>query len=196
MMKEVFNINDFFSKDYQEIEIEFFKNPEGKYLEPIAKIFLHNSKNEMYIILNCYEMSIESIKNAVISMEKEIVSFVNFSDEIVERNYIKYNMNLLLLCKEVEDEKGLFEIENSKQVCRKIIINIVDNNETKKIKKEDASILPFYFNEIQQVKSHEVMSIEEELGLEVDVIESVFGAVYENGINKEILYGWLDNENR
>ncbi|MBX4266783.1 hypothetical protein [Clostridium estertheticum] len=193
-MREIFNIKDFFTKDYYEVEIESFKNSEGIYIEPIAKIFLHNSKNEMYIILSCYDMVIGSVKDAVASMEKEIISFVNFSDEIDDREYMKYNINLLLLCKEVKNELGLFEIEKSKQVCRKIIMNISDN---KKIKKEDASILPFYFNEIQQVKSEEAISVEKELGIEVEMLESVFSTVLcEKDINKEILYRWLDNEYR
>lgn len=191
-METVFDIMSFFTEDYNEVEIEFFKNTEHLYIKPITKIYLHKTKNEMYIIMDCHNMQICEIQDSVLSMEKEVISFVNFGNEIEKRDYIKYNINLLLLCKSENEESKIFEIEKSKQVCRKIVVNISDD---KKVKKEDISILPFYFNEIQQVKNNEIISIEKNLEIEVETIADILSKVItKNDINKEFLYRWLDNE--
>jgi len=143
---------------------EYVEGQERKYCEPLKAVFMHETKNEMFLVLDCLNADFESIKNICDEWECRILKFVNFGDEYRENlEWLQYNINLLILCKDetgIIDDKYRFKAEKSTQVCRKIFL--VCNNEGE-IDDDEKSIIPFYFESVKMVDSEKIAELEKQL---------------------------------
>lgn len=204
-------INQYFTEQYKLIDkfnndvIQDFLEDieiceEKKYFEPLKEIYLHETQNEMFLILDCLNLSYEDIRKVCNEWEDRVLGFVNFGEKLRENiNYLKYNISLIILVKDKlisvnNDIK--FEEEKSIKVCRKIFILCDDNG---KIKESDKVILPFYFEPIKEVNGDTINSLENKLynllPKDVDIQEIVRKDVLEAD-DIEKLYRWVDkNEN-
>lgn len=165
------DIRECFKKDYILLDekgkntINYFMESEGKkYREPIKYIFLHNTKNEMFIILDCINMKMDNVENLCDEWEGIILGFVNFSSELRENiDFLKYNITLILLVNEklIKDNNDVeFKEEKSLTVCRKIFISC-DNGSN--INDSESTILPFYFDSIEKMNTLEIEKLERKI---------------------------------
>ena len=122
-----------FLKDHDFLEKEYLRtwsisNAQGEKEEisrnilPFSRVFVDKNEKEIYIIeeKSSY-FSVEEINK----MENDILAFIQF---LSNKESIKYNINLLLLCPlnatdKTEDITNLLSFERSKYTCRKIILN-------------------------------------------------------------------------
>lgn len=171
-------IYNYFIEDYKLIEancneqyevIEAFldeleEGKEQKYIEPLKAVFIHNTKSEMFLILNWMNYDIESIKNVCDKWENKVLEFVNFGNEYRQFiKWLKYNISLLILCKDEIgdiDDNYRYQTEKSTQVCRKIFLLCNDRGE---IIDDEKSIIPFYFEPIKTIDSKEKDELEKQL---------------------------------
>lgn len=163
-----------FSDEYIEIKatdnkaINLFleTNEDGvvSYLKPVENIFMHKTNNEMFIILNCADMSILEIEKNFKEWEKIFLSYINFGEEYKgHKKFLKFNTTLILMCKDLpEEEDDLFryQVEKSKAICRKLFILIDEDNN---IIESNKSMIPFYFNSITNIKNKETEKYEKKL---------------------------------
>lgn len=163
-----------FSNEYVEIKATSDKainlfletNEEGivSYLKPVENIFMHQTNNEMFIILNCADMSILEIEKTFKEWEKIFLSYINFGEEYEShKKFLKFNTTLILMCKDLpEEEDDLFryQVEKSKAICRKLFILIDGDNN---IIESNKSMMPFYFNSIKNIKNKETKEYEKKL---------------------------------
>ncbi|WP_342503623.1 hypothetical protein [Lysinibacillus sp. FSL L8-0126] len=122
-----------FLKDHNFKEKEYLRtwsirNAQGEKEEisrnilPFDRVFVDNNEKEIYIIeekLNYF--TVEDINK----MENDILAFIQF---LSNKDSIKYNINLLLLCPlnaadKTKEITNLLSFERSKYTCRKIILN-------------------------------------------------------------------------
>ncbi|WP_399632713.1 hypothetical protein [Sporosarcina sp. SG10008] len=122
-----------FLKDHGFSEKEYIRtwtisNAEGKKEEmsrnilPFSSVFVDNNEKEIYII---EEKSSHFTVEEINKMENDILTFIQF---LSNKESIKYNINLLLLCPlnaidKTEEITNLLSFERSKYTCRKIILN-------------------------------------------------------------------------
>lgn len=202
------NLKDFFNYEYIEIKstddnsIKFFLDEENelekKYKKPLKTVFMHKTFNEMYLILDCIELNLNQIKELLIEWENAVLSYVNFGEEFLEnKKFLRYNIVITILCRDFpqnEDDIFRYEIEKSKNICRKIFI-LVDENE--KVLDSNKTMLPFYFKPIEDLKN----SIEEEYENKLKnilpqdeklkmILEKKTGLEMED---EKLILGWLDN---
>lgn len=163
-----------FSNEYVEIKstsdkaINLFleTNEDGivSYLKPVENIFMHQTNNEMFIILNCADMSILEIEKTFKKWEKIFLSYINFGEEYKShKKFLKFNTTLILMCKDLpEEDDDLFryQVEKSKAICRKLFILIDGDNN---IIESNKSMMPFYFNSIKNIKNKETEEYEKKL---------------------------------
>lgn len=202
------NLKDFFNYEYIEIKstdensIKFFLEEENelekKYKKPLKTVFMHKTFNEMYLILDCIELNLKQIKELLIEWENVVLSYVNFGEEFLEnKKFLRYNIVITILCRDFpqnEDDIFRYEIEKSKNICRKIFI-LVD--EKGKVVDSNKTMLPFYFKPIEDLKN----SIEEEYENKLKnilpqdeklkmILEKKTGLEMED---EKLILGWLDN---
>lgn len=202
------NLKDFFNYEYIEIKstdensIKFFLEEENelekKYKKPLKTVFMHKTFNEMYLILDCIELNLKQIKELLIEWENVVLSYVNFGEEFLEnKKFLRYNIVITILCRDFpqnEDDIFRYEIEKSKNICRKIFI-LVD--EKGKVLDSNKTMLPFYFKPIEDLKN----SIEEEYENKLKnilpqdeklkmILEKKTGLEMED---EKLILGWLDN---
>lgn len=162
------NLKDFFKYEYIEIKstdensINFFieeENEPPKYKKPLKAVFMHKTFNEMYLILDCINLKVTEIKELLVEWENTVLSYVNFGEEYIEnKEFLKYNIVITILCSDLpqnEDDIFRYEIEKSKNICRKIFILVDEEGE---VLDSNKTMLPFYFKPIEDLKN----SIEEE----------------------------------
>lgn len=134
------------------------------YLKPVNSIYMHETNNEMFIILDCIEMTISKIEETFKMWEKIFLSYINFGEEYEShKKFLKFNTTLILICKDLpEEDDDLFryQVEKSKAICRKLFILVdKDNN----IIESNKSMIPFYFNSITTIKNKETEEYEKRL---------------------------------
>lgn len=163
-----------FSDEYTEIKatsskaIDLFleTNDDGiaSYLKPVESIFMHQTNNEMFIILDCTDMSISEIEKTFKKWEKIFLSYINFGEEYKShKKFLKFNTTLILMCKDLpEEDDDLFryQVEKSKAICRKLFILVDEENN---IIESNKSMIPFYFNSIINIKNKKTEEYEKKL---------------------------------
>lgn len=204
------DIKQYFNNNYISLGVEdnnaitFFCdiNTEGeisKYSEPLDMVFLHRNKKEMFLILDCFETEYKDIKGIFKEWESKVLSFIHFGEEYRDViDFLKYNIFLLIICKDEigeEDDNFRFETEKSLNICRKVFLVCDDN----KSLMDNASIIPFYFDSIENVHTETTVSLEREIEKllpEDEEILSICNDVAELKSSEiDILCGWLENEN-
>ncbi|MEI2358833.1 ABC-three component system middle component 1 [Mesobacillus zeae] len=127
-----------FLKDHGFLEKEYLRtwsscNDQGEREEksrnilPFSSVFIDSNENEIYII---EEKSSHFIEEEISKMENDILAFIQF---LSNKQSIKYNINLVLLCPlnatdKMEEITNLLSFERSKYTCRKIILNTANEN--------------------------------------------------------------------
>ncbi|MGG3271492.1 ABC-three component system middle component 1 [Priestia aryabhattai] len=137
-------VNDYFvhhnfkeKKFYHPIKKSFVGEEEVDIL-PFNKIFISSDNNEIYIV---EEKDSLFTTEEIDEMDGKILAFIQF---LPNKNPIKYNINLLLLCplpsgektKEVQEILGY---ERSKYTCRKIFLDTSSQDF-----QQELSILPSF----------------------------------------------------
>ncbi|MEX3748195.1 hypothetical protein [Lysinibacillus xylanilyticus] len=138
---------------------------------PFDRVFVDNDEKEVYII---EEKSNYFTVEEINEMENDILAFIQF---LSNKESIKYNINLLLLCplnakdnrKEITD---LLSFERSKYTCRKIILNTA-NAEFE----QELAILPSFPININDNLSQE----------KVDILNDRIKIVVDEAIFQELL---------
>lgn len=170
-------VNDYFEKDYIPIEpnsskdyklIEEFldeclQGEELRYHEPLKSVFIHKTKNEMFLILDCLAYDWETVGRICEQWEEKVLSFINFGQEFRENiEFLMYNISLIILCKKeiLSNNSVLYENEKSVTICKKLFLSCDDNG---KVVDEDKTIIPFYFEPIKYYTTHETAQLEEEM---------------------------------
>lgn len=207
-------INDFFKDGYKSIyetddKSEFIDaflddTEEGEkpgYSLPLENIFIHESKNEMFLVLNCIDLNFSDIKEVCEDWEFKVLHFVNTGNEYRDNiQYLKYEITLLILCKDEEgnlDDDFRSEIEKSLKICRKVFLLCEDDG---KISEDNWTMIPFYFSSVEVVDSKEIQKLESDLESLVSFHDNEILSICEKDklttedTNK--MYGWLsDNDN-
>ncbi|MCZ2258076.1 hypothetical protein [Sporosarcina sp. G11-34] len=122
-----------FLKDHDFLEKEYLRtwsssNAQGEKEEvsrnilPFSRVFVDKNEKEIYII---EEKSSYFTVEEINEMENGILAFIQF---LSNKESIKFNINLLLLCPlnaidKTEEITKLLSFERSKYTCRKIILN-------------------------------------------------------------------------
>lgn len=203
------DLAEFFCSEYIEIKatddnaVSFFIEESKdtnikRYIEPLQTVFMHETFNEMYLILDCIDLKLNQIKELLMAWENTVLSYVNFGEEFLEnKKFLKYNIILTILCKDFpqnEDDIFRYEIEKSKNICRKIFILVDENGD---VLDSNKTMLPFYFKPIEDLKN----SIEEEYENKLKnilpqdeklkmILEKKTGLEMED---EKLILGWLDN---
>lgn len=202
------NLKEIFNYEYIEIEsnddnaIKFFLDEENeiekRYKKPLKLVFMHKNLNEMYLILDFTKFTFKQIKESFIEWENIVLSYVNFGEEFLDnKKFLKYNIVLTMLCidfSQNEDDIFRYEIEKSKNICRKIFILVDKNGE---VLDSNKTMLPFYFKDIEDLKN----SIEEEYENKLKnilpqdkklkmILEKKTGLEMED---EKLILGWLNN---
>ncbi|EIA17662.1 hypothetical protein ACSW9Z_05040 [Clostridium perfringens] len=177
-------------KNYTDIKekvlIYSFCDKEDKWFPELEHIFLHNTKSEMFIVIdltkkiseisnfynerygqvcNKYEKLIEII---IKNWEKSILTYLNFEVEYEEKiEFLKYNITLVIICEkqkienqQILESNKILKEEKSTNICRKIFIF----NEKDSLLSE-LNYLPFYFDDIKHTDSDRVIALEDELDM-------------------------------
>ncbi|WLR60637.1 ABC-three component system middle component 1 [Guptibacillus hwajinpoensis] len=171
-----------FLKDHDYLEKKYLRtlaisNQEGEKEEvsrnilPFPKVFTDSNEKEIYII---EEKSTHFLEDEINKMENDILAFIQF---LSNRDSIKFNINLLLLCplndsSNKEEITKLLSFERSKYTCRKIILNTaIENFE------QELGILPSFPIKIAQNPSEE----------KVEELENKIKAIVDEGIYRELV---------
>ncbi|NFN94676.1 hypothetical protein FDB28_11415 [Clostridium botulinum] len=182
-------------KNYVDIKscdkIYSFCNEKENWELELKHIFLHNNKSEMFILIDVtqdvinlfksYNVSINDnqytpgqyellLKDIIKNWENKVLNYLNFElEDDNNRNIIKYNITLIILCcKEKMSEEilnnsnSIMNEEHSTCICRKIFM--FDENDYE----EELNYLPFYFEKIKKENSLEVEQLEKELRKTLD----------------------------
>lgn len=208
------NINTYFKNDFKRISLEdtdsikhlsaFIENPdkkEVKYKEPLKNIFLHNTEQEMYLILDCLDKDIGQIEELCVDWEIRVMAFINFSKSPKEGvNYLRYNITILLLIdesktKDEEYAKIQYHLEQSTLICKKIFL--VHKNG--KLKEAEETLLPFHFDKIRRISTNEgqINNLKNELNKLLNLNQNLNDYLQEDNLQDinqekcEDLLGWL-----
>lgn len=199
-------INEFFGDQYTSIYADspkidaFINESQVEYTKPLEDIFIHDTKNEMFLVLNCLNIDYIHIKELCKEWEYKILNFVNIGTELRDHiKYLKYEITLLILCtdnKTNTDDNYRSETEKSLNICRKVFIlcdkdgSVLENN---------WPIIPFYFSSIVQNNNGRITELERDLQHlipENEKIASICDSEELTSDDKEYLIGWLlKNEN-
>ena len=160
-------INETDNNEYKNIDSfsdDLVEGKKRKYSEPLTEVFIHKTKNEMFLVLDCLDLDVDLIKNVCDEWEDKVLNFVNFDKEFRnEMEFLKYNISLIILCKDEigdEDDNYRFEAEKSIKICRKLFL-ICKNKE--EINEDDKAIMPFYFESIESFDNCKIEEVEREL---------------------------------
>ena len=205
-------IYEYFIENYQLLDaenedqkIESFmedieEGEQQRYCEPLKAVFLHETRNEMFLVLDCFHYEWTSIEKICEKWEKKVLNFVNFDSAFRENiEVLKYNILLLILCKDEpssRDDDIRYDKEKSVTICRKIFLLCNDKGE---IYDGEKTIIPFYFEPIRSIKNEETSKLEKELQdilpREVEIQEICKKSSLEPE-DIEKIYRWLDkNDN-
>lgn len=198
------NISEYFKESYQLLlsdqkiddNFHFFLDNDETLSIPLYEVYIHNSNSEMFLVLDCIGMDENDIKRFVALWEKKVLSFVNFSEIYKDKmKYLKYNITLLILCKEKDvfnREEYQYEAEKSIRICKKIFLYCDDN---KTVMEDERQLIPFYFDSIQNEETNEMAENEDRLSDILKVVPEIKKVLgYEdkykriNDIIKEKLY--------
>ncbi len=193
-----------FGSDYLEVEpsdsiaIKEFLDDEAKYLTPLKKVFLHNNHNEMFLVLDCSEINQQDLKECVNIWEHNILSFVNFGTQFIDhKSYLKFNTSLILQVSNKINDSIRYEIEKSKKICRKIMLEL---DQEKKLISNEKTMLPFYFEFDDALTSKEELIIEKELEKILPRDKAVMLALSASGelsdANYRIILEWIDENEK
>lgn len=169
-----------------------------RYAKPLTDIFIHETKNEMFLVLNCIELNYEEIKDLCEEWEQNVLHFVNFGTEYRKNiKYLQYEIYLLILCR---DEKGDLddhfrsETEKSLKICRKLFLLC---NQNGKIDQNNWNMVPFYFSSIEKKDSEEVENLEKELEVLIPSDEIILSICEKEDLtdeDKKIMQEWLTED--
>lgn len=186
--------------DSEEDLIDSIREDEDRprYAKPLTDIFIHETKNEMFLVLDCIRLKYHEIKNVCVKWEQNILHFVNFGREYRENiKYLQYEIYLLILCK---DEKGDLddhfrsETEKSLRICRKLFLLC---NENGKIDENNWNMIPFYFSSIEKKDSEEAQRLETELEDLIPADEKILSICEKEELadeDKKIMQEWLTKD--
>lgn len=171
-----------------------FCNEDEEWKLELKHIFLHKNKSEMFILLDVtenidklfenYNIDINEnqytsdqyellLKKIIKGWEEKVLNYLNFElDDDSNKNIIKYNITLIILCcnekmsEEVSNNvNSIMNEEHSTYICRKIFMFDKNNYE------EELNYIPFYFEKIKNQNSLEVEQLEKELKKTLDDAE-------------------------
>ncbi len=183
--------------DSQEELLDSIRNDEcrPRYAKPLIDIYIHETKNEMFLVLNCIELNYEEIEEVCAEWEQNVLHFVNFGKEYRDNiKYLQYEINLLILCRDEEDladDYFRYETEKSLKICRKLFLLC---NENGKIDESNWNMIPFCFSSIEEKNSEETQKLEEELKNIIQIenkIRSICEKVEFTDEDKKIMQEWL-----
>ncbi|MDF2503310.1 hypothetical protein [Clostridium sp.] len=203
-------ITKLFEDRYKEIntgfvEIEEFSTEydNTNWQKNVYSVYLHDSGNEMYILLDCTKINESDWMNVIEHWEMNILGFVNNNNQFNKDGkmyFLKYNITIVILCDKNIDRNNnpiIYEIERSQRICRKIFIG-VDNqfqpDET------ELDLLPFYFENLvdEAQNSSETLrsDIANLLTRNIQVSEYQAAGIYDEEALKEInrIFGGSKNE--
>lgn len=125
---------------------------------------MHKTKNEMFLILECFDLNSDSIKKICKEWEDRILYYANFGREYRDNiNYLKYNTFLIILYKDQNgtvDNNFKFDTEKSLEICRKIFLSCDSDG---KVKDDEVSIIPFYFSPVEKIDTDKTNELERKL---------------------------------
>ncbi len=169
-----------------------------RYAKPLTDIFIHETKNEMFLVLNCIGFTYQKIKTECDKWEQNVLHFVNFGKEYRKNiKYLQYEIYLLILCR---DEKGDLddhfrsETEKSLKICRKLFLLCNKNGE---IDENNWNMVPFYFSSIEKKDSEETQKLEKELEDLIPSNEKILSICEKEGLadeDKKIMQEWLTKD--
>lgn len=121
---------------------------------PFNKIFISQNQNELYIL---EEKECLFTPDELVKMDNLILTFIQF---LSNKDAIKYNINLVLLCpfnkkKDQKELQKMLGFERNKYTCRKIFLDTSSNDF-----REEMAILPSFPLDVQFVlKSDQINSL-------------------------------------
>lgn len=205
---------DYFKEDYELIEAtgngkyevidafldDFVDGKEQQYSEPLKAVFIHKTKNEMFLVLDCLKLETDCIKSVCEQWEQRVLSFLNFGKEYRENiQFLKYEICLMILCMNVvgnADDELRFETEKSIKICRKIFLICDENGE---IIEDDEVIIPFYFEPVKNIDNSIVENLEKDIEALIPNNAEIHTLCKKEEMSSEdfkILYEWLsENDN-
>lgn len=151
-------INDLFKEEYSDVSsgsivINDFSasNDDVQWQKIVYAAYLHNSGNEMYILLDCTKISESEWINVIEYWEMNILGFVNNNKGFNKDGkmfFLKYNITTVILCdKNIEriNNPIIYEIERSQRICRKIFIGVDNQYQPEE---SELDLFPFYFENL------------------------------------------------
>jgi len=149
----------------------------------------------MFLVMDCSNLDEMSLKECISTWEYKILSYVNFGTQLTEHKpFLKFNTSLILQVSDTIGSSTRYEIEKSKKVCRKIVLEL---NEYKELKPYEMTMLPFYFDFDTSLISQDEIQLEEELNkilpddIEIQLALSADGDL--SDANYRRILGWIDN---
>lgn len=151
-------INDLFKDRYHEVNngsmvIDEFlvKEDDAPWQKNINAAYLHDSGNEMYILLDCTKINEVEWLKVIEHWELNILGFVNNNKQFNKDGkmyFLKYNITIIILCNKNIDRTNhptIYEIEKSQKICRKIFVGVDDQFQPDE---SELDLLPFYFKDL------------------------------------------------
>lgn len=203
-------INDLFKERYHEVNtgtiaIDEFSanNDDVKWQKIIYTAYLHDSGNEMYILLDCTKINESDWINVIEHWEMNILGFVNnnkpFNND-GKMYFLKYNITIVVLCDKNIDRTNnptIYEIERSQRICRKIFIGVDNQFQPEE---SELDLFPFYFEDLvdkaQNTSDALRSDITNLLKRNIQVTEYQAAGIYDEEALKEInrIFGGAKNE--
>lgn len=137
IVKEFLKSNGYAEKKYNR---EYKNNFED--ILPFDNIFINRNENELYLI---EEKRTPFTQEEIEAFENNILAFIQL---LPNRNPLKYNINLLLLCPlhtesvDKSDINFLVGLERNKYTCRKIVLDTSRSNDI--FIRNEISLLPSF----------------------------------------------------
>ena len=171
----VMRINDLFKDRYYEINKESVmineflgKEDDAPYQKIVSAIYLHNSGNEMYILLDCRSIEVSKWVEVIDHWELNILTFVNNNKQFNQKGkmyFLKYNITVIILCDKTIDKtkyQVIYELEKSQKICRKIIVGIDQQFQPDEA---ELDLFPFYFEDLVEINTNQEDSLHDEISI-------------------------------
>ncbi len=203
-------INDLFKDRYHEINngsvvIDEFlvKEEDASWQKIIKAAYLHDSGNEMYILLDCSKINESDWLEVIEHWELNILGFVNNNKQFNKDGkmyFLKYNITIIILCNKNIDRtkhQTIYEIERSQKICRKIFIGVDDQFQPDDT---ELDLLPFYFNDLvdDNITLEDTLKVDISrlLNRNISLEEYKNADVYDEGTLQDIerIFGGTNNE--
>lgn len=203
-------INDLFKERYNDVSsgsmvINDFSpsNDDVQWQKIVYAAYLHDSGNEMYILLDCTKINESDWMNVIEHWEMNILGFVNNNKAFNKEGkmfFLKYNITIVILCNKNIDRTNnptIYEIERSQRICRKMFIGVDDQYQPEEF---ELDLFPFYFEDLvdkaQSTNDSLRTDITNLLKRNIQVTEYQAAGIYDEEALKEInrIFGGAKNE--